>query len=193
MSFRKNGNRKLKTRIFIYGDGITEFYYSKHIHNLKYSGLNIEIKRSNFSKSQNISKLKRKISSEISGIDAAALFIFDVENSPYKIESIIKAFEGLIKKEKIIVIFSNPSIEYWFLLHYEDTNRKFEANELKRYLLKHIENYSTSENFLSKEKWAKNLIERLDFALNNSKKYTDKCSSYTNFYKIFEKLNKMEY
>ncbi len=193
MSLRKNGNRKLKTRIIIFGDGITEFYYLKHIHNLKYSGLNIEIKKSNFSKSQNISKLKRKISSKISDIDAIAIFIFDVENSSDKKKTVFKELNGLIKKGKVIAIFSNPSIEYWFLLHYEDTNRSFKADELKSYLSRYIENYSPAENFLDKEEWTKELIEKLDFALNNSKKYTDESKSYTNFYKMFEELNKMEY
>lgn len=190
MFFRKPGNRKLITRIFIYGDGLTEFYYSKHIHNLKYRNLKIEIKRTNFEKSQNTEKLKRKIK-DLLDIEGFAIFIFDIENNNNRKEKILRKFKKLIKEEKLIPIYSNPSIEYWFLLHHEDTNRFFNAVELKNYLKKYISNYSTDENFLKNEKWVKDLLDKLEYAVKNSKKYTDGTNSYTNFYNMFEKFDSL--
>jgi len=63
--FRKSSGRNLIPRIKIIGDGLTEYYYFKHLKKLKYQRANIELNKSDFDKSQNIDKKIRKIRSQL--------------------------------------------------------------------------------------------------------------------------------
>jgi len=184
---KRRNSQLLRPNIIIIGDGLTEFYYFKHLKKLKHRRLSITLDKSYFDKSQNIYKRIRKIKS---GIFSVIIAVFDIENDENK----IKLFEEKLKSFKkvdVIKLYSNPSIEYWFLLHYEDTNRHFNAYELKSYIRKYINEYSTSENFLKNEKWVINLLNNLNHAIERAKKYQNKNQSYTNIYEGIEKLEEV--
>jgi hypothetical protein len=85
-------------------------------------------------------------------------------------------------------IASNPSIEYWFLLHFEDTNKVFIASELKKYLKKYIPDYSTDENFLEKEDWVKNMSDNISIVCERAEKYTNENMSFTSFPLLISEL-----
>lgn len=78
-----------------------------------------------------------------------------------------------------------PSIEYWFLLHYENTFREMTAKEALKSVQRHIKNYDKTEQFLQNEKWVADMLPNLDLACQRAKDNTDK-PSYSNVYKIFE-------
>ena len=186
--FRKSKPRELIPRIKIIGDGLTEYYYFKHLKKLKYQRANIELNKSDFDKSQNIDKKIRKIKLQFKDIYSIIIIVFDIENDENK-KKLFKEKIKLLKKIEVLGLYSNPSIEYWFLLHYEDTNKSFDANNLKSYIKKYINDYSTSESFLDNENWVNDLLNNLKIAIERAKKYKNSNQSYTNINEGIEKLD----
>ncbi|MEW5950997.1 MAG: RloB domain-containing protein [Elusimicrobiota bacterium] len=184
-NFRKRGWRKQKTPIVFYGKGDTEFYYLTHLKELKYRKLeyvDLMIRKSNFNKSNSFEKIQRKIKKEIKGIDGIAILMEDCEQ-------IVSRKDNSFYK----IIRSRPSIEYWFLLHYEDTNRSFGEQELKKYLRNiYIHDYSTEEEFLRDELWVKNMTDNLEKAYDRAKKYTNINLSFSEFPKLIDLIKKKE-
>jgi hypothetical protein len=88
--------------------------------------------------------------------------VFDVENlinNPSFDEAV-----RLAKRENLYLAISNPAFEYWYLIHFECTNRPFPsaANLIKR-LKKHIPFYEKNQIMFPL------LQERTNDALNNVK------------------------
>jgi hypothetical protein len=86
---------------------------------------------------------------------------------------------------------SLPSIEFWFLLHYLDTNRYFkDAKDAELALRKYIQEYEKTATFLEKEKWVRDLCanNRLGIAMQRARKQVEDGGSYSNIYKVFEFL-----
>jgi len=187
--FRKSRVRNLIPRIKIIGDGLTEYYYFKHLKELKYQKTNIELKRSDFGSKDIMTKI-RKIRSDLKGVYSIIIIVFDIENDENK-KKIFEERIKLLKNIEVLGLYSNPSIEYWFLLHYTDENRSFNAEELKKYLKTYISGYETSEDFLKNENWVNSLLVNLLDAIQRAKKYKNSEQSYTNMYKGIERLDKL--
>ncbi len=102
--------------------------------------------------------------------------LIDVEN-PAQNSSFSKAI-NIADGQKIKLAVSNPAIEYWFLLHFEDTSRPFaDGQEIKRYLKKYVPNYKEGQNIFP------DLLPNLDIAINRAEKRLDNNLSdarYTN-------------
>jgi len=71
--------------------------------------------------------MDRKIAEVIEG-GGVAICVFDtdvtqrVEAEKKKLNRLVKKY---IRKENVIFCDSLPSIEYWFLIHYKNTNKYF--------------------------------------------------------------------
>lgn len=72
-------------------------------------------------------------------------------------KSPLKSFEEyrakLAKKYKnVVVIVNNPCLEFWFLLHFEKTNKLYHnCSEAEKQLKQHLRNYEKTKNFFTKE------------------------------------------
>lgn len=69
------------------------------------------------------------------------------------------------------VVFNNPCLEFWYLLHYIQTNRcylKYEG-ELKRKLLSFIPKYDKTETFYKNKNLYLMLKDKQNFAIQNSR------------------------
>ena len=87
------------------------------------------------------------------------------------------------------------SIEYWFLLHFENTNRHYkDSNATEQELRKHITDYEKKVKFLQNIKWVSELCadEKLETAINRAKAFDHYGESYSDVYKAFELLNKLK-
>lgn len=91
----------------------------------------------------------------------------------------------------VILCDSMPSIEFWFLLHYLNTNRYFATSDdviiaLRRY----ISNFSKHQSFLSKEIWVSELLNdgKMNQAITRAKEL-NAGESYTNLHILFEKID----
>lgn len=192
MGGRKQKIREPKSGIYIVGEGITEQYYFSHIK--KIFGFHCTIKPRFFGNTS-IAEMKKKIEELLRG-DVFVICVFDADVSIHN-ESERKKLEQLQNKyrknKKLLFCNSLPSIEYWFLLHHEHTNRYFKnAKAAETALKRYINDYEKTAQFLEKEKWVQDLCveDKLSQAIVSSKRFEPEHGSYSNMHEAFDVLLK---
>jgi hypothetical protein len=186
---RPTNNRKQKSPVItLIGEGITEQYYFKHIRSLYNHRY---ILKPYFFGITSLTDMDRKIAEVLEG-GGIAICLFDtdvsqrVEAEKKKLNSLLKKYS---RKENVVFCDSLPSVEYWFLLHYENTNKHFNNSEaVERDLRKYLLNFEKSTLFLEKEKWVVDLCadNKLETAIERARYFGNKSPSYSNIYKAFE-------
>ncbi|NOU46558.1 MAG: RloB domain-containing protein [Bacteroidales bacterium] len=174
------------------GEGITEQYYFKHIrslYNYRY------ILKPYFFGITSLTDMDRKISEVLEG-GGIAICVFDTDVSQ-RVEAEKKKLNNLLRKysrkKNVIFCDSMPSVEYWFLLHYQNTNRHFNnSGAVERELRKYLLTFEKSIVFLEKEKWVVDLCadNQLETSIERARNFGDKSPSYSNIYKAFEVFRK---
>lgn len=89
----------------------------------------------------------------------------------------------------VILCDSMPSIEFWFLLHYLNTNRYFAtSDDVIDVLHRYMPNFSKHQSFLSKEAWVSELLadNRLYTAIVHANTIGMEGESYCRLPKLFE-------
>ncbi len=189
---RRIKERKLKNpAITIIGEGATERFYFTHLKRL--NGYNYICKPRNFAE-QNIDDIQRQVERVLAD-DGMAVCVFDVDVT--RLHHADKAkFDAMrhryANNPSVIICESMPSIEFWFLLHYLNTNRYFATSDDVIATLRHyLPNFSKQQAYLSKESWVATLLSdnKLTTAINNATAIREECESYSNLHKLFALLN----
>lgn len=162
------GMRNLNKRILVLCEGVTEYLYAKSLQNQlpreKRRYLSIEIGQSQQNDPLSIVKeAERKIKvaeKERNKYDTVWLF-FDHDNSP-QLDSALERAD----RAGFSLAFTAISLEYWFILHFEDCGKAFaNGEECMRYLKKHWPNYhKTKLNHFAE------LLGRLDVAVERAER-----------------------
>lgn len=186
---KRKATQSTRQVIHLVGEGLTELFYFSHLKRLLNYHCSISPR---LFENNSIEKIEKKIV-ELLREDVFVICVFDadvsrrsdVENK--KLSALKKRYE---KKENVLLCDSLQSIEYWFLLHYEDTCRHFNdsaatGQALKRY----IPGYDKTRKYLEKEKWVKDLIagNQMEKACGLAEKYGEK-DSYSKIYMAIRKL-----
>lgn len=178
------------SRIVIIGEGYTEQFYFKHLRSLNNYQYTI---KPYFFGTTSLKEMDSKICKVIEG-GGIAVCVFDADVSERnevekkKLEQLRKKYG---KKKNVILCDSLPSIEYWFLLHYCNTNKYFkDSKSVERVLRKFITQYEKKKDFLEKENWVTNLCAegKMEIAQQRAESFSNKTGSYSNIYKIFKRL-----
>lgn len=174
----------------IIGAGITEQWYFTHLREL----LNLRLKiRPRYFGTEDIKQLDKKIS-QIINEGSIAICGFDADTTEFnetekaKIIALKKKYAG---KKNVVLCDSLPSLEYWFLLHYADTNKHFaNSHAVEKELQSFIPQYEKTEAFQQNQKWVEDMTAdgKLDTAVNRAKKYEVAHGSYSNVYHAIELL-----
>lgn len=192
---RRIDNRNQKNHsVTILGEGLTEQYYFTHIRTL--FDYHYTIKPYYFSVTSLV-EMDKKIAEAITdGGFAIAVFDADVahrnEAEKKKLEVIRRKYAA---KKNVVLCDSLTSIEYWFLLHFENTNRHFkDSAATENELRKHIPEYEKKAKFLEELKWVSDLCAdgKLELANNRAKFFGEIGESYSNVFKAFELLEKLK-
>lgn len=191
MGGRKKAQKDIKPGIYILGEGKTEQYYFIHLKSLL--GYTYNVKPS-LCKNTSIDEISKKVKDLIKDfVFIICVFDLDVINRDNKEKA---KYDKLINKYKnkdnILFCASCPSIEYWFLLHYKQTNKYFkDSNEVANELKKYLKDYDKKEEYLKKTKWVEELLKdnKLQTAIERAKQNHDKLGSYTNIYEAIEKVS----
>ena len=192
---RRIDNRNQKNHsVTILGEGLTEQYYFTHIRTI--FDYHYTIKPYYFSITS-LLEMDKKITEAIAdGGFAIAVFDADVssrnEAEKKKLESIRKKFA---KKKNVILCDSMTSIEYWFLLHFENTSRHFKDSAATEHeLKKHITDYEKKVKFLQNIKWVTDMCAdgKLEMAQQRAEAVGHNGESYSDVYKAFELLHKLK-
>ena len=109
-----------------------------------------------------------------------------------KLETIRRKYAN---KKNVVLCESLTSIEYWFLLHFENTNRFFKnPASTEKELCKYIPDYEKKSKFLQDSKWVSDLCSegKLELAKDRAQSFGREGESYTDVYKAFELLDKLK-
>ena len=186
---RRIRERKLKNpTITIIGEGATERYYFTHLKRLR--GYNYVCKPRNFTE-QTFDEMRKQIERVLAD-NGIAVCVFDADVTRTRPAEKAK-FEDLKRKyadnPAVILCDSMPSIEFWFLLHYLNTNRYFAtSDDVIDALHRYMPNFSKHQSFLSKEAWVSELLadNRLDTAIINANIIGIEGESYSQLPKLFQ-------
>lgn len=189
---RRIKERKLKNpTITIIGEGATERYYFTHLKRLR--GYNYVCKPRNFTE-QTFDEMQKQIERVLAD-NGIAVCVFDADVTRTRPAEKAK-FEDLKRKyagnPAVILCDSMPSIEFWFLLHYLNTNRYYAtSDDVIDALHRYIPNFSKHQSFLSKEAWVLELLadNRLDTAIANANVIGAEGESYSRLPKLFSLLS----
>lgn len=190
---RKIKERELKNpTITIIGEGATERYYFTHLKRLR--GYNYICKPRNFTE-QTFDEMQKQIDRVLAD-NGIAVCVFDADVTRTRPAEKIKCDDmrrKYAKNPSVILCDSMPSIEFWFLLHYLNTNRYFAtSDDVITVLRRFIPDFSKHQSFLSKETWVSDLLSdnRLNTALDNANAISIEGESYSNLPKLFEIVGK---
>jgi len=72
-------------------------------------------------------------------------------NSTSSLQQFLNYWQQLSKQNKVVVIVNNPCLEYWFLLHFQKTNKVFTAcADAEKQVSQHLQGYEKTEKFFKK-------------------------------------------
>jgi len=188
---RRIRERKLKNpTITIIGEGATERYYFTHLKRLR--GYNYVCKPRNFTE-QTFDEMRKQIERVLAD-NGIAVCVFDADVTRTRPAEKAK-FEDLKRKyadnPAVILCDSMPSIEFWFLLHYLNTNRYFAtSDDVINALHRYMPNFSKHQSFLSKESWVSELLndDKMRQAAIRAEEFREG-ESYTNLHILFNELD----
>jgi hypothetical protein len=155
---RKIGNRPLRTKFVVLGDGQTEQYYLKHLKEIK--GYDYSI-RPRFFNSITIELAESIIDELITGGCDRIVYITDYDTivKQKKLSKYIRIIKKYRKLCFVLICESMPSIEFWFLLHYVKTTKIFmSADEVIIELKKQMPEFSKQRTFLENSRWVEDLL-----------------------------------
>ncbi len=182
MASRRTESRKLREPIpTVIGAGITEKWYFRHIKVL--SGLKIDVKPKYFG--SDIAYDMRKLVESVLSMGGRVICVFDMDTTQWdeaEKERKERFMAEYRKNPDVILCDSKPSIEYWFLLHFEKTNRYFGTSEKVIDALKRYMPFEKNEKFLSQISWVEEMVsdKRYQKALKNADELGTSGESYTN-------------
>lgn len=191
MARKHIGTRRLKKAIYIIGEGITEQYYFKHLKHIKgYSSCNI--KPALFGNTS-VLDYEKKIPDLLKD-EADVICVFDADVSKRnEIEN--QRLQALKEKyatsDNVCICDSLQCIEYWFILHFEDTCPLHNnGNDTVKLLKKYIPNYDKTEKYLEKAIWVQQMStnENMKNAHERAIRHQNG-NSYTYVYKAVDRLD----
>ena len=192
---RKIKERAIKSpRITIIGEGMTERCYFTHLRKL--NDYRYVCKPMNFV-SQTIGEIQKLVEKVLADY-GIAVCVFDADVARInaaergKLERFRQKYQN---NSSVVICDSLPSIEFWFLIHFLNTNRHFNtSDDVIEVLRKYIPEFSKHEKFLSQEKWVAQLLseDRLKMACERAVAMGIEGASYSNVYKAFALFEKLK-
>jgi len=144
----KQRTRELQNIIIIICEGETEVKYFNGF-KTRYSNMRIRPLNPNYTDAKNLvdeaikeqSELKKKIDNSIKSHSVWCAFDVDEKDSQAIREAIEKADKHLIK-----IALSNPCLELWYLIHYQNQTAGIERHDALRQLRTYIPNYEKGDD-----------------------------------------------
>ena len=131
MARRREATRKLREiRPVVIGAGVTEKWYFRHMRSLRGYAVELQPKYFGTDSAYDMQKMVENVLS----MGGKAICVFDMDTTQWnetEKERKERFMERYADAEDVILCGSMPSVEYWFLLHFERTNRYFGTSEKK--------------------------------------------------------------
>ena len=74
------------------------------------------------------------------------------KSNPSSLQKFLSYWQQLSKQNKVVVIVNNPCLEYWFLLHFQKTNKVFTAcTDAEKQVSQKLKGYEKTKKFFKKD------------------------------------------
>ena len=174
---RRGEKRQTQQSFAVVVDGETEYWY---LQMLKHNEPNIPFNiKPQILQKKNIDQ-QYELVTELSEEEYDKVFwIVDLDvllkeerekrNSTSSLQQFLNYYKSLSKQQKIVVIVNNPCLEYWFLLHFQKTNKVFTAcADAEKQVSQKLEGYEKTEKFFKNNDIYKQLKPFLKTAKKNA-------------------------
>lgn len=182
--------KKNHERAVIIGAGVTEKWYFTHMQSLY--DLKVKIRPRYFG-NENIFTLEKLIKQVLEN-GGLVIVVFDADVSTWdekENERLKKLRKTYSKNKRVILCDSLPSIEFWFLIHFINTNKYYGTSKaVISELEKYIPQFDKGESFLASRKWVEEMCKdgKLHSAYSRAKNFGTEGESYTNLWKAIDYL-----
>lgn len=190
MARKINTKTPFRPHLIVVGAGITEYWYLKHLKKKK--GYGYVLKPSLFG-DESMQTIQNRISEALEyGSMVVCVFDEDVRQwndiEKKRMDEIHRRYD---KNCNVTIASTMPSIEYWLLLHFENTNRHFGTSaKVIESLKKHLSGFDKKEHYLKQEKWVESLLaeNRQEKAVGRAKAFGRSGQSYSDMWKGMDKF-----
>lgn len=193
MGGRKRKNLPLRDGLYIIGEGLTEQCYFKYLKKINNYRCTVKPR---FFENTDISHIEKTTERLLeSGVSIVCVFDADVSNRDEKERQRFRNFKHKYQHNRnVLICESLPSIEFWFLLHFEESGRSFTNPESVEFALtKHIHGYRKQKDFLDNQRWVESINDRIDIACRYARSLpSDGGGSYSKIYLAIEKLEQIK-
>jgi len=162
-------------------DGKTEVWYFQM---MKRNETNLQVKiEPKIPQKKKLSEQYKKVL-ELAEVYTKVFWVIDLDDVISESNFLeLKEYRKILetKNNNIITIFNNPCLEFWFLLHFEQTTKYFpRCSKAEKQLKKHIPTYEKTQKYFTKQDqdiYLK-LKPKLSKSLINSKKTQKVCTDH---------------
>lgn len=188
---RAGKKRELKrSRITVIGEGLTERWYFEHLRSVM--GYRYDCKPRFFTR-QSYEEMGKLIEWVLQN-DGIAVCVCDTDitrTNPTEKQRFKEMKEKYVSDRRVLICDSMPSIEFWFLLHYLDTNRHYQsADEVINVLHRWLPEFQKGGSFLEKPQWVAELCAegKITKAVKRAEKLNQNTQneSYSNIFKAIK-------
>ena len=172
MKRRKNKNIVVRKKYAIFVDGQTEMWYFQMMQRNRKNDFSFIVLQPKLPMKRKLSDIYGEIIEAKNDYDLV-IWIIDLDKiiDDGKKEEFKTYYNNLSKDEKVDIVIINPCLEYWFLLHYEYTDKCFaKCNNAEKSLKKHLPEYDKSKKYFINNDIYKTLEKNLNTAIENSEK-----------------------
>lgn len=175
---RKSKGKTMKPNFFVFCEGESEVAYVSFLRSQYRVPIQIIPRKSDSNISiRYIENCKREY--VLTGNDRTFLmFDLDVDGMLEHLQSIPDA----------MLLVSNPCMELWYLLHFEECHAEFAQDGCIRKLRRHLEHYTKGMLSLNEKQ---QLSEKIDEATSRAKALIPYCNPSTTVYRLIELLNRL--
>lgn len=167
-------------------EGQTELFYFKHLAALNAADQRFQLDIRRALIPMNIIDIERVVKRE--AIDCYFVCVFDLDvtrDDKSQRDAFLRLEKEYTNSSHVLLCCSMPSIEYWFLLHFEDTHAHLSSKQVLERLIKHLPNFSKERQFLENPQWVKKL-EAQRASAEKRAQVGNKTGSYTELFKVFQ-------
>ncbi len=188
---RRSREREIKRPIItVIGEGVTERYYFQHLRDIRHYRYNCKPR---FFSHQSLEEMHRLIGEVLSDSGVAVcVFYADVTRRDDKTakEMYKKIYDDYGKRDDVILCPSMSSIEFWFLLHYLNTNKYYASSDAVIEVLNKYHDFEKSGKYLEKIQWVERLCSdnKLDIACARAESFGIEGESFSEIFKAIKQF-----
>ena len=172
---RMSKEKQMKPNFFVFCEGETEIAYVKFLRSLYRAPIQVIVKKGKSNISEDY--IERSQNEYVRTEQDKVFLMYDLD-----VDGILEQLQKIPKAELIV---SNPCVELWFLLHYQEQKTEISSDKCIKELQKISKEYKKGS--LSEEE-KDVLAKNKDQALERAKKLVEFQNPSSMVYKLLEKL-----